>query len=64
MTLRKAQRITSFKMYFRTSEIHGYVKYLLMSRENSGIDIKARKSFKIQILESLILAQDERWRRA
>ncbi len=41
MTLRKAQRITSFKMYFRTSGIHGYVKYLLMSRENSEIDFKA-----------------------
>ena len=33
-------------------------------RLSSEIDLNSRKAVEIQILESLILAQDERWRRA
>jgi hypothetical protein len=36
---------------------------LRMSRECSKIDLSA-EAFRYNILESLILAQDERWRRA
>ena len=62
MTLRKTQRITVRCTLKIHQEIHGYVRY-------SEWAIKLwnwfeRASVEIQILESLILAQDERWRRA
>ena len=63
---RKKQGTLRFASEMMQKSNSGKRKFLgkIRADRSSEIDCSRRKSDMIQILESLILAQDERWRRA
>ena len=63
---RSTKHIFSRNKYVRTNSIHkeNTTQTKVKEQSSSKKDIKCLRTFHIPFFESLILAQDERWRRA